>query len=512
MSQQLGMPPPYSRSRSHTDPSKSSPSPTEPQTAGANLQPTRPSHVRSRSYLSPTETKPRNALTLPAASALERTAERLHRVHIPGSSHLHHHRSSQHQHSRSHSHARGSNASDVPYKGDHRPTQSDGLTHKTSFRRAQSKQSKDALPHLLAGLNAERDKRNHLQRINTNTNAHTHSNGSSTTTTGQSGSSLHPPLASQTSEHADRRNLDARLRETSEPYNRPQPRQKTSFEEALDRGDQARVARRIYVKKADIQRHDAEIAAAEDEMRTRIANMTAKGVEITRRLDYGYYNLLETINSLVATITSFQSLSDQTSQLIINFDKESERLDQDTSGRVERFKREFEVRNAKAEQLSARGKKVNERAEDLSLRLENARVVLKNWERKEDEMRKVWFRVGRVGWYLSLLVVISVLAFVVGKESLSRRGGVHGESTGDTRGAWNGSIDLPTVDVTLLSETPGVPDDVKRLIEGAAERNKARNHGSAPGAEDDGGTTMKIGKDAKVVNVDDPRFRVWDEL
>lgn len=522
MSQQLGIPHPlpptrphYARSRSHTDPSKPNPSPTEPQTAGANLQPTRPSHVRSRSYLSPAETKPRNALTLPAASALERTAERLHRVHIPGSSHLHH-RHSQHQHSLSHSQTRNSTAGDAPYKRGHRPTQSDALTRTSSFRRVQPKQSKEALPHLLAGLNAEREKRGHLHRINTNTSLHTYSNGSSTTTGGQNGASLHPPGVSQTSEYADGRNLDLRLRATSDPHNRPQIRPKTSFEQALDRGDQARVARRIHVKKVDIERRDAELATAEDEMRTRIANMTAQGVEITRRLDYGYYNLLETIGSLVATITSFQSLSVQTSQLINNFDKESERLDHDTRRRVERFKGEFEVRNAKAEELSERGRKVNDRAEDLSLRLENARIILKNWERKEDDIRKVWVRVGRVVWYLSLLVVVAVLALVLGRESLSRRDEVHSKLADYTRGAWNGSLGLPSVEVTL-PEGGGVPDDVKRLIQSAAERNRARNKGLPCDTEEGGTTTdtpatVKIGKDTKVGNVDDARLRVLDEL
>lgn len=403
----------------------------------------------------------------------------------------------------------------MSYKRGHRPTQSDALTRTVSSRRVQSKQSKEALPHLLAGLSAEREKRGHLQRINTNTNVNTYPNGISTTTAGQNGSSLHPPGVSQTAEYADGRNLDPRLRATSDPYNRPQLRPKTSFEQALDRGDQARVARRIYVKRNDIERRDAEIATAEEEMRTRIANMTAKGVEITRRLDYGYYALLETIGSLVATITSFQSLSVQTAQLINNFDKESERLDQDTRRRVERFKQEFEVRNAKAEELSERGKKVNDRAEDLSLRLENARIIVKNWERKEDDIRKVWLRVGRVVWYLSVAVVIAVLALVVGRESLSRRDDGHGIVLDYMHGALNGSLGLPNVEV-VLPEGEGVPDDVKRLIQSAAERNKARNNGLLPcdaGDEKEGDTTTaKLGKDTNVDNVDDPRLRVLDEL
>ncbi|KAI1626668.1 hypothetical protein EDD37DRAFT_620270 [Exophiala viscosa] len=424
-----------SRSRSHTDPSK--PKITEPQTAGPTLQATRPPQLRSQSYLSPAETKPRNAHTLPVPSALERTAERLHRVHLPGS----HHR---HQHTRSHSHSR-----DSSYKRGHRPTQSEAVS---SLRRPPSREQNAALPHLVAGLNAERDKH----------------------TRGQWG-----PAGTQSTDYTDGGRFDPRLRAVSDPHRPPpQPRPKTSFEQALERGDQARVARRIHVRREDIVRRDAEIAAAEEEMREHLADISSKGVEITRRLDYGYYNLLETVGNLMATITSFQSLSKQTGQLITNFDKETQRLDAETRKRVGGFKKGFAERERKAQALTERGRKASEKAEHLSVRLENARMIVENWERREDQVRKVWDRVFKIVWSTSISILVLVALVVLGKEWWFRGDPVKAGLRAHSEGSWNKSLRLGTSagehERVMLDENVHLPKDVKDLLQGIAERNRNR--------------------------------------
>ncbi|KIV85720.1 hypothetical protein PV11_01381 [Exophiala sideris] len=470
-----------SRSRSHTDPSK--PKITEPQTAGATLQGSRPPQLRSQSYLSPAETKPRNAHTLPHASALERTAERLHRVHLPGS----HHR---HQHTRSHSHSRDSN-----YKRGHRPTQSEALS---SLRGPPSKETNSALPHLVAGLNAEREKRTHAQW---------------------------GPAGTQSTDYTDGGRFDPRLRAVSDPHRPPpQPKPKTSFELALERGDQARVARRIHVKREDIVRRDAEIAAAEEEMREHLADISSKGVEITRRLDYGYYNLLETVGNLIATITSFQSLSKQTGQLITNFDKETQRLDAETRKRVEGFKKGFAERERKAHALAERGRKASEKAEQLSVRLENARMIVENWERREDQVRKVWDRVFKIVWSTSISILVLVALVVLGKEWWFRGDPVKAGLRAHSEGSWNKSLRLGTSagenERVLLDENVHLPEDVKDLLQGIAERNRNRKvvfpeipREIVDGcAEAEDCVNVQPGGLAALEDREDPRLRRLDEL
>ena len=284
-----------------------------------------------------------------------------------------------------------------------------------------------------------------------------------------------------------------RRRATSDP-SQPPLKPKSSFERALERGDEARFAKRLHVKKEDIARRDAELEAAEDEMRSRIAEIMAAGAEITRRLDYGYYNLLEKVGNLVATITSFQSLSTQTAQLIANFDKETTRLDADTRRRVEGFKAGFDVRERKALALAERGRKVGARAEDLSLRLENARLVVENWEKREDQVKKVWDRVFGIVWWTSIVIFVLVVATVLAKEWWFRGDPVKAGLGAHSEGSWNKSLRLGgdgPAETALLGgastttaaeggESDGhdvglganVPEDVKVILRGIADRNR----------------------------------------
>ncbi|KAG9784266.1 hypothetical protein KCU88_g2787, partial [Aureobasidium melanogenum] len=251
-------------------------------------------------------------------------------------------------------------------------------------------------------------------------------------------------------------------------------------------------------------------------MRSRIAAITAKGAEITRRLDYGYYNLLETVGSLVAIITGFQSLSKQSEQLIVNFDKETRRLDADTNKRVNSFKAAFEARDRKTQALAERGQKANAKAEELSLRLENARLVIQNWEKREDQVRKVWGRVVGVVWWTSITVVALVVLVVLGKEGWFRGDPVKAGLGAHSEGSWNASLQLDGSEgsvgarnerLLLMQDddqhhssyvhkgkepvsvsnsasvesapaspesVPKVPEDVRRLLLDIAEKNRRR--------------------------------------
>ncbi|KIX01644.1 uncharacterized protein Z518_09370 [Rhinocladiella mackenziei CBS 650.93] len=480
------------RSRSHTDPSH--------QDSDAETSPTQPprlSHVRSRSYLSPADPKPRNAITLPAATTLEKTAEKLPRLHLPGSSYRHH----PHHHHIQFPHSQLNN--DMASSKRHRPTQSDA---NPVLRRFQSKEALSSLPHLVAGLNAEREKRNQV--------AAQHVVG---------------PSGAVTTDNNESGRDDLRYPATSDP-NRPPLQPKSSFDLLLEKGDQARFAKRLHVKKEDIMRRDAEIAAAEEEMRTRITSITSTGIEITRRLDYGYYNLLETVGNLVAMITSFQSLSKQSGQLIANFDKETARLDADTRRRVEGFKTGFEARERKAAALAARGKTASARAESLSARLEKAREDVEKWEKREDQVRKVWDRVFGICWWTTIMMFVLVILVVLGKEWWFHGDPVKAGLRAHSEGSWNRSLRLGGDGGSIAAENqrllednsslrPNVPEDVRRILLGIADRNRNRKvafpevpREIVAGSAEAEGCLADVNPPLKDMEHDDPRMKKLDEL
>lgn len=247
----------------------------------------------------------------------------------------------------------------------------------------------------------------------------------------------------------------------------------------------------------DIQRRDGELAAAEDEMRSRIGEITSTGVEITRRLDYGYYNLLEKLGNLVAMITSFQSLATQSGHLIANFDKETKRLDADTKRRASGFAEGFEARKRKAAALAERGQKASEKAKDLSARLDRARLTVEEWEKREDKFRRAWDRVFGIVLWTSVAVLVLVVLTVLGKEWYFHGDPVKAGLRAHSEGSWNHSLRLGGDEGTPAGEnqrklllpaqgegedgqqhpeggTFNLPDDVREILLGIAERNRQR--------------------------------------
>lgn len=276
------------------------------------------------------------------------------------------------------------------------------------------------------------------------------------------------------------------------------------------------------MKREDIEKRDAEILAAEDELRSRVTSITSAGVENTRRLDYGYYSLLETLGSLVANITSFQSVSTQTGQLISNFDKETQRLDTETKKRVGGFKAGFEARRRKAEGLAERGKKVGDKAEGLSLRLENARQIVENWEKREDQVRKAWSRVFGIVLWTSISILVLVVLVVLGKEWWFRGDPVKAGLRAHSEGSWNRSLrlggDKGTVawenQKTLLQEggadAANMPEDVRLLLLDIAERNHDRKVVFPQVPKEIVGGCDEA--EARTQEDEDPRMRKLDEL
>ncbi len=443
------------RSRSHSSPSQNA---TGPQSA--IIPPTRPIHGRSQSYLSPAEPKPRNAATLPTpASTLEKASSRLH---LPGKHHLHH------DHHRRHKHR-----------------QSEEQHH---LRRKSRDRATDSLPNLVAGINAERAKRAAAtsQNEDKNTTNDPASGGLARVKSARSYRGADAAFADLHGRYGGYGRSAAQLRrpatnESTSPQAAYQQRARNPVEADIERAERLKRQRRFTLTQADVVRRDKEIDDAEDEMREKLEQIHASGIDITRRLDYGYYNLLEKVGNLVGTIQSFQTLTTQSAQLVVNFENEGDRLDKDMKRRIEVFKTSFEEREERVEKMETRGKEVQKKAESLGRRLDNARIMIQNWEKREDRAKKVWGRFwGCICWSL-ISIIILILALVMWKEWWFRGDPVKAGMGVRSGGHRNKSL-------TLGDGGPGeqllrqgnLPDDVQAILEGIEFRNRRRKDFATP--------------------------------
>lgn len=132
--------------------------------------------------------------------------------------------------------------------------------------------------------------------------------------------------------------------------------------------------------------------------------------DVTRRLDYTYYNLLEKITALNSTISSFQELSDSASTLLTDFEHETAGLDQDIRKQLNDLKG-FEPQIQKADALEQRMKAGRQRVEELGKRLEIVRHEIDSWEQRETEWQTRTSRRLRIFWGI---VVSALLVLVLG--------------------------------------------------------------------------------------------------
>lgn len=134
--------------------------------------------------------------------------------------------------------------------------------------------------------------------------------------------------------------------------------------------------------------------------------------EITRRLDYTYYSLLEKITALNTTITSFQGLADSTSTMFNDFKREVASMDQEIRKQVGDLK-EFQPQLEKIEALEERMKLSRERAEALESRLENMRGDIDRWEKREAEWQTRVSRRLRILWGVVLTAMLALVVAMV---------------------------------------------------------------------------------------------------
>lgn len=452
--------PPLTRSRSSTAP-HGQPHPT------LNPFAARPgSSARSHSYLSPVSPQPRTSQTLPIPVAPSSS-----RLHIPGASGLHR---PDHEHRN---------------RSRHKHTQSDVLGGKSrSHRRDKS----DDLPHLTAGIAAEIGgkgektklasdlwgaRADELRRIATNR--------SDRGRTGESSSAKGAELR----------------RGNSDPKRRPQQAPQSRVEMLLDRAETKKMADRAAVTQKDVDKLRQNTAAAETELQRRLATVNKTSVDITRRLDYTYYNILEKVGNLVAIVQSFHSLSSQTKDMIEVFAKDASMLERDVKIKVERLKTSFDEKDSHAKGLEDRGARANAKAQDLGARLENARQRVEAWEKKEgaERRRRSWFW---KGIWIAFSVVMLVIFFGLTWREWRSEADIVRMALMDQKGDFgpsNRSL-LPNDDAVARMR---VPDDVKDVLSGIRERQRSRPAG------------QPVHTESVVTPVDhqvDERLKALDEL
>lgn len=150
----------------------------------------------------------------------------------------------------------------------------------------------------------------------------------------------------------------------------------------------------------------------EEFLRSALSFIGTLATDITRRLDYTYYNLLEKIAALNSTMSSFQELSDSTSTLFADFEHETKNLEQDIRKQLVELKG-FEPQIQKVESLEERMRVGRTRASALSDRLEAMRAEIDHWEKREMEFQTRVNRRLRIFWAVVIVVVLTAAIVLV---------------------------------------------------------------------------------------------------
>ncbi|KAJ5162478.1 hypothetical protein N7492_007870 [Penicillium capsulatum] len=158
----------------------------------------------------------------------------------------------------------------------------------------------------------------------------------------------------------------------------------------------------------DLERVKQRRKQGEEYLRSALASIGSLATDVTRRLDYTYYNLLEKITALNSTIGLFQELSESAATLLTDFEQEIAGLDQEVRKQIHDLKG-FEPQIQKADALEARMRAGRQRVEELGKRLETVRGDIDRWERRESDWQSRVSRRLRIFWTIvgsALLVLV----------------------------------------------------------------------------------------------------------
>ncbi|KAL4923773.1 uncharacterized protein BDV17DRAFT_285156 [Aspergillus undulatus] len=162
----------------------------------------------------------------------------------------------------------------------------------------------------------------------------------------------------------------------------------------------------------DLQRVRDRRSRGEEYLRSALSVIGTLATDITRRLDYTYYGLLEKIAALNVTIASLQDLSDSTSKLFEDFQHETQGLEQDIRRLVGEI-HEFQPQMQKIEALEERMRVSKTRAKALRNRLEAMRNEVEKWDKREMEWQMRTNQRIRAFWTVVTTAILAVLVAIV---------------------------------------------------------------------------------------------------
>ncbi|KAL4814433.1 hypothetical protein BDW67DRAFT_166032 [Aspergillus spinulosporus] len=162
----------------------------------------------------------------------------------------------------------------------------------------------------------------------------------------------------------------------------------------------------------DLQRVRDQRSRGEQYLRSALSAVGTLATDITRRLDYTYYGLLEKIAALTMTIVSLQELSDTTSKLSDDFQRETTGLEQDIRKQIGDL-HEFQPQVQRIEALEERMRASKTRAKALSNRLDAMRSEIENWDKREMEWQMRTNQRLRIFWGIITSVILASLVAII---------------------------------------------------------------------------------------------------
>ncbi|KAL2819876.1 hypothetical protein BDW59DRAFT_151237 [Aspergillus cavernicola] len=162
----------------------------------------------------------------------------------------------------------------------------------------------------------------------------------------------------------------------------------------------------------DLQRVRDQRNKGEEYLRSALSVIGTLATDITRRLDYTYYGLLEKIAALNVTISSFQELSNSTSKLFDDFQRETTSLEQDIRKQISDLN-EFQPQMQRIEALEERMRASKTRAKALGNRLEAMRNEIERWDKREMEWQMRTNQRLRIFWGVITASILAILVAIV---------------------------------------------------------------------------------------------------
>ncbi|KAL4789196.1 hypothetical protein BDV19DRAFT_383302 [Aspergillus venezuelensis] len=254
----------------------------------------------------------------------------------------------------------------------------------------------------------------------------------------------------------------------------------------------------------ELQQVRTRRSRGEEYLRSALSVIGTLATDITRRLDYSYYGLLEKIAALNVTIASFQELSDSTARLFDDFQYETSGLEQDIRKQIGDI-HEFQPQMQKIEALEQRMRVSNTRAKALGNRLNSMQHEVDKWDKREMAWQMRTNQRIRFFWGVITTAILAVLVAILVQHWPSEEG------TSGFR-ALPKALKLPNIPSTvLLSKHNGILQGNPE----AAHSSFSKTSTIAPNgtlSTTTTGTHTAPGRDEATGSVDYDPLRIFDDI